>query len=79
MFADAFPKGGGQGTVQFVVSTAAGDTGVLELPIPFDPAGNAGKVVEVENTGIFAVEDVETVPVEEAEAEEPETGAAATP
>lgn len=66
VFADAFPKGGGMGTVKFVVATAAGDTGVLELPIPFDPAGDVGGYVEAENTGIFTVEDVETAPVDEA-------------
>ncbi len=54
VFAEPFPKIGGEGLLTIPVTTDSGDTGTIEIKIDFD--SNEGTEEETENTGIFAEE-----------------------
>ncbi len=53
VFGANYPVEGGKGEIRFFVSTPQGDTGSLELPMEFGPAGRTGKS-ENTGTGIFS-------------------------
>ncbi len=52
VFGANYPENGGKGEIRFFVSTPQGDTGSLELPMEFGPAGRKAQP-QTGGTGIF--------------------------
>lgn len=55
VFAEPYPKEGGEGLISMTVSTDSGDTGELEIPLAFTEHGISDDTEDL-NTGIFAAE-----------------------